>query len=220
MVLAIGEGKISPQLAAKQPGKMSHARWLTTANRILRLYVATEKPSYDLNILTEYVIKVYATTWFLIKYKSACKYGPQHLFHLSQASRYLPTKFRDIVDKVIQRNAFFAHSENILIAILGDDRKYVRELALRRILKCRASKTDHQLRDFKVPDLKFDAADYTELINWQSDVTEPPLTKTIPEAELRQMIGNIPNTIEILNFPCHTQAVERHIQLVTDASTS
>lgn len=35
--LAIGEGVVSPQLASKQPGKMSHARWLTTANRILRL---------------------------------------------------------------------------------------------------------------------------------------------------------------------------------------
>lgn len=221
MVQAIGEGTVSSQLAAKQPGKISHARWLTTANRILRLYVSTEGPSNELNILTEYVIKVYATTWFLVKHKSPCKYGPKHLFHLIQASRYLPTKFKDTVNKVIQRNAFFAHPENVLLAMLADDRKYIRELALRRVLKSRVSRNDNQIRDFKVPKLNFAATDYTELIDWQSEeVTEPPLTKSISEAVLRNMIVNIPETIEILSFPCHTQAVERHIKMVTEASTS
>ena len=192
---------------------MSHARWLTTANRILRLYVATEEPSFELKLLAEYVIKVYASTWFLIKYKSACKYEPQHLFHLIQSSRYLQTKFKNIIDKVIQRNAYFAHAENVLIGMLANDRKHIRELALRRILNCRTLKCE--VRDF------FEASDYTELINWQTvKVTEPPLTKSITEAELKEMIINISKNIEVLNFPCHTQAVERHIKLVTEASSS
>lgn len=219
--LAIEEGNVSPQLASKQPGKMAHARWLTTANRILRLYVATEEPSFELKLLAEYVIKVYATTWFLIKYKSDCKYGPQHLFNLIQSSRYLPVKLRNTVDRVIQRNAFFAHPENILITMIGDNRQHIRELALRRILKCRSLKCDGEVRDFKVPELNFEASDYTELINWQSiEVSEPPLTKKITTEDLIKMITNMPDNIELLRFPCHSQAVERHIKMVTEASSS
>ena len=39
---------------------MAHSRWLTTANRILRLYVSTDKPSQALKIIIEYIMKVYA----------------------------------------------------------------------------------------------------------------------------------------------------------------
>lgn len=43
--VAISNGVISESLAQKQPGKLAHSRWLTTANRILRLYVGTINPS-------------------------------------------------------------------------------------------------------------------------------------------------------------------------------
>ncbi|KAK2577113.1 hypothetical protein KPH14_011881 [Odynerus spinipes] len=41
---AVGAGICSSELANCQPGKMAHSRWLTTANRILRLYVASTNP--------------------------------------------------------------------------------------------------------------------------------------------------------------------------------
>ncbi|KAK4875275.1 hypothetical protein RN001_011697 [Aquatica leii] len=56
----ISKGIISLLLSEKDPGKMSHSRWLTTANRILRLYVSTEFPLTNLKILTKYVIRLYA----------------------------------------------------------------------------------------------------------------------------------------------------------------
>ncbi|CAH1116385.1 unnamed protein product [Phaedon cochleariae] len=221
MCLAINSGNVSPQLAEKQPGNMSHSRWLTTANRILRLYVATENVSDSLKILAEFVVKVYATCWFSIKYQSSCKYGSQHLFLMIKSSRYLPHRLKKIVDPVIQRNSYFAHSENILLAMLADSRKYIRELALRRILKCRTSHPiENGIREFKVPRINFEAEEYWDMIDWQQgDITEPPLTKDITEAALREMISEVPDTIDILKFPCHTQAVERHIKMVTEASS-
>ena len=36
-------------LAKRSPGCLSHSRWLTRANRILRLYVSTSKPSSTLS---------------------------------------------------------------------------------------------------------------------------------------------------------------------------
>ena len=45
-----------------------------------------------------------------------------------------------IVYEVIQRNSYFSHSGNLLLAMLFDERSHIREFALRRILKSR--KTD------------------------------------------------------------------------------
>lgn len=38
---AVAEGQYSPSLAKRVPGKMAHSRLLTTANRVLRLYIVT-----------------------------------------------------------------------------------------------------------------------------------------------------------------------------------
>jgi len=35
----------------------------------------------------------------------------------------------ELVDPRVQRNAFFGHAENLLLAILIDNRSYIRELA-------------------------------------------------------------------------------------------
>ncbi|CAG9818134.1 unnamed protein product [Phaedon cochleariae] len=137
--VAISVGIVSESLTRKQPGKMAHSRWLTTANRILRLYVGTINPSEELKILNKYILKVYIITWFSIKLKPDMKYGSLHLFNLIQRSRYLPSNSRQIVDRIIQVNGYLAHPENILLCMLGDERLHIRELGLRRILKCRTS---------------------------------------------------------------------------------
>ena len=71
--------------------------------------------------------------WFNIKIHPSCKYGARHLFKVIQQSRYLSQELRDKVDPVLQRNAYFAHPENLLLAIISDERQYIRELELRRI---------------------------------------------------------------------------------------
>ena len=68
-------------------------------------------------------MKVYAPVWFHIKTKSACTEGSRHLWRMIKYSRYLEQPFRDIIDPVIQRNGYFGHSENILMAMLTDDKK-------------------------------------------------------------------------------------------------
>lgn len=218
--IAIGTGEVSSSLANRDPGKMAHSRWLTTANRILRVYVGTENPSSELQIIAEYIVKVYAPTWFEIKSKPFCTDGPIHLFGIVNKSRYVADRIKNIIDPVIQRNAYFSHPENILLAMITDDKKHVRELGLRRILKCRNTQND-EIREFKVPKLNFEAHSYMDLIDWQSvTVTEPPLTRDIPNETLKEMILIVSNEINILQYPCHTQAVERCVKLVTEASAS
>ena len=50
------------------------------------------------------------------------------------------------VDPVLQRNGYFAHPKNLLLAMISDERQYIRELGLRRILKARLEKVIHCVR--------------------------------------------------------------------------
>lgn len=227
--LAVSSGVCTPDLAARSPGKLSHARWLTTANRILRLYISQKNPSESLKILTTYVMKVYAPIWFHIKLKPSCVDGSRHLFKLIQLSRYLPVELQEIVDPVIQRNGYFASPENILLGMLTDERKFIRELALRRILKVRNNydSGNNKFRKFVIPAINFQATDYVEMISWQkSHITEPPMTMEIKDEELKQLIEESSTNyerwsiVDFPKFPCHTQAVERTVKLVTEAAAA
>ena len=134
---AVSSGHCSLSLSDRSPGKLSHARWLTTAHRNLRLYISNiskTSPSNNLLILVNYVAKVHIPMWFKIKNKTSITEGGKHFHELIQRSRYLETEIRKQVDAVIQRNAYFAHEENLLLTMLVDDRASIRQLALRRIL--------------------------------------------------------------------------------------
>jgi len=208
------------ELSRRDPGALSHSRWLTAANRILRLYVATEKPSPNLKTLATYIMKVYAPIWFQIKANPSCKDGPKHAFNTVRYSRYMPKKLKMVIDPVIQRNAYFANPENILLAMISDEQKHIRELAMRRILRARSE--SYGIRHFKIPPLRFDATEYFDLIDWQScDVTEPPLLSEISENDMAMYIGSgyVPK-IDFPKYPCHTQAVERCVKLVTEAAAA
>ena len=215
---AIRDGECCEQLAKKNPGKMSHARWLTTANRVLRLYLATLSPSENLRILTTFILKVYAPTWFQVKTKPLLTHGAVHFWKAIKASRDFPEAVIQIINKVFSTNGYLAHPENILISMLTDSRPNIRELAVRRIQNARKRVTTDDIRIFRVPKINFSAEDYTDLINWQSCViTEPPMTLKYSDGDLQNIITNkiIPN---FEKFPCHTQAVERCVKLVTEAS--
>ena len=135
MCQAISTGKCPTDLSIRNPGLLSHSRWLTTANRILRLYVAVDHPTEELSHLVTHVMKVYALVWFTIKSKPSCKDEARHVFQLVSKSRYLSEDLINIIDPVIQHSAFFAHPENFLISMIADDRKHIRELGIRRLLK-------------------------------------------------------------------------------------
>ena len=76
-------------------------------------------------------MKVYAPMWFTIKLESSCKDGSRHLWRTIVLSRYMSDELKAIIDPVIQRNAYFGCSENMLLAMLSDDRKEIRELGMR-----------------------------------------------------------------------------------------
>ena len=163
---------------------------------------------------------VYAPTWFKVKAHSSCKDGARHFHAIISRSRYLSLKYRNIIDPVIHRNAYFAHPENILLAMITDHRPHIRKLGLRRIIKAKAAKPNIRTRRFTVPiNLNFNAGEYYEVIDRSElAITEPPLVNAITDTELWQFI-RMDETPTIL-FPklsCHTQAVEKLVKVVPEA---
>lgn len=225
----------------RAPGPICNSRWLTTANRILRLYIGTKKPTKNLRTLVEFITKVselylnkmnkfsktnfffklqvYAPMWFHIKINHSCLDGPLNLFKTIDLSRYLPKNLKKIIDPVIQRNGFFGHPENVLLAMLADERIEIREQAYNRVLQCRSINSD--LRQFDIPNFNFNATNYFEILNSEGvTISEPPLLRDLSIDELQQIIKSTSTTWikYIKKFPCHTQAVERTVKLVSESS--
>lgn len=217
--IAVQHGVVPSGLANSNPGVLNHARWLTLANRLLRLYVSTINPSFSLVRLVSFIVNHYAPSWFRIKSHPACTDGSKNLFHQIQLTAKLQQEDRDIVESVISRNAFFAHPENLLICMLADENCHVRNRAIEMIMKCRRETTSKQrntVRIFTIPQLNFEAVNFEDIINWTgTTVTEPPLTAHMSDDELTEC-SNQP--IQLPFYPCHTQAVERTVKLVTEAS--
>ena len=222
---AVATGKIDSDLARRVPGPVSNSRWLTTAIRILRIYVSEKNPSGELKTLSTFIMHVYAKLWFSIKSQWSCVMGSCHLFEMIRLTRYLDKNLRTIVDKVIQNNGYFAHQENILLAMLFDKDCTIRKVACQRIKKIRAEK-NFGFRKFEIPEINFEAKAYYDMIgDWNTaGRVEPPLTVGIPirEIELQSEISAdnvaLPLAIKIAQYPCYTQAVEKAIRCVTEAS--
>lgn len=165
---AISTGEFSESLAKTAIAKVAHSRWHTTGSRILREYASNSEPSDVLRLLAEYVVKVYATMHFNIKAYGCCTDGARHVAELIKLTRYLPANALKVIDPVIQRNAYFAHPENIILTMLDNEREWIRELAYMRILDCRSkSKTDPtNVRLFKIPHMYTDFGSYEDMIPW------------------------------------------------------
>ena len=213
---AASQGRVDDPVFERDPGALNHSRWLTTANRILRFYVSQANSFTSLILIAEFIMKVYAPMWFRIKCNSSVVNGAKHLHEAIQKTRHIPSEIQEIVLPIIQRNGYFSQSEDILLAMVNDENMIVRELGLRRVLRSR------KLCEGSLTKINSDADIYYEMIDWQNvAVTPPPLLHDFTNDEIDKAIveGN-PLLLgsKLLNIPCHTQAVERMIILVTVAS--
>ena len=73
------------------------------------------------------------------------------------------------------------------------------------------------IRKYIVPKINFDATSYTQLIDWENPgMTEPPLTLSMTDAQITAFKTS---PFDVPHYPCHTQAVERGVSLVSEASS-
>ena len=219
IITAIRTGIISDDLLHEKPGAMSMARWLTTASRICRLYVGTTEPTSDLLYLTEFIVRNYGPMWFRIKWHPKCTDGPRHLLKQIHMQKHLTPDNRETIWPVIQRNAYWGHQENVLLAMLADDDESNRRTAVDIILTIRSAPTSSRphIREFRPPQIRDNAETLQDLLPPLEQCTlEPPLTKVLSDEELKEIVQR-PYCVDI---PCHSQGVERCVRMVTEAASS
>ena len=218
---AVASGHCPEDVANATPGKVVHSRWLTTACRVLRLYMASPDPSDVLRQITEYVMYVYTPTWFEIKSRESIAMGGKHVFNMVTRLRKLPEHIQLLVRPSVQRNAYFAHSENFILSLVFDNLEETRKFGFEQIKKARF--TPHQQRDirlFQIPEINFDANQLEHLIDWEQIVYEPPLLAHLSFEVLNAhaQFGRELDMPWVKYIPSHTQSVERGVQLVTQVA--
>ena len=214
---AIKSGECSEDLANRSSGRLNLSRWVTTANRILRLYMSIDSPSGNLKVIVNYIMRVYIPFWFKIKTEKSIKDGARHFHTFIQLTRYLDKKYLDIIDPVIARNSYFAHPENMLLSMISDSRPNIRQKAIDIILQARGDNINNNtVCQLRVPDLNFQAQDYKDMVD-MSNATPPPVLSDISSVELILATDN--KHWDFFDYPNHTQAVERTVKLVTEKSS-
>ena len=200
--------------------------------RILRYYVSVDEPSSNLETLTKFCLQVYFPSWFEIKLNSQLTCGSRNFFNLVQRILQVPDEaVRKTALKVVQRNAFFEHQENVLIAMLGDNDEEIRMRGVNKVPSIRGnlpstvSFDNHDLVDsrseeyslegakyydtastvrlFEPPTLDLTVNSYYKMVNLTSCHQQPPVIEHLTDLDIEQC------RIRPLQFdhPCHNQCV-------------
>lgn len=220
----VSTGEVDESLEALCPGPLNNSRWMTCASRLLREYVSTDAPTDALKLLARYVMKVYVPLWFQTKSKSMWYEGPKHLFRLVQYTRTHTPEVLKCVKTCVANNSFFAHPKMMLLCMIADADKKVRQIAYSKIIECRKRASANSfLRTFVKPSisqLNYDCAMYQDLLKWNNvDITEPPYIRNFSTKELKAY-SKSNDIASIPNIPVHTQACEYNIQALTTSVTS
>ena len=83
------------------------------------------------------IIMFSAPMWFIIKCNPGVTKGPLNTFRSLQLLKNLNAAEKKVAKKAIQRNAFFAHTDQLLLAMCADEDEAVRRKAVGLIRKLR-----------------------------------------------------------------------------------
>jgi len=166
--VAVIDGIVPETLQCSKIRNLCHSRWLTLANRIMRIYVSLETSSkyYETIIyLVKYIVGVYYKTFAAIKYKPSLADGP---LHLHNQIKYIKSEFDGdelvLLLESVQNNCTFAHPENLIIAMMCSDNIDAMRQAINIISSIRKFPLDSfEARQFILPKVKTRAPHYNEM---------------------------------------------------------
>ena len=164
----------------------------------------------DLEILKTLVLfclRSYFKLYFEIKVKHYLVHGPYHILTQLRILKSLPMEVRDIVTPYIRTGAWYAHSECVLLSLLGSDVAEDRSFAIQWIFKIRGGKElgDLSLRDRVTPRLNLKATSLQTLISWKlEELHEPVYTCKLTKEELNQYLEK---PYPVPKYSIHTQVL-------------
>ncbi|KAJ8414214.1 hypothetical protein AAFF_G00050840 [Aldrovandia affinis] len=146
--------------------------------------------------------------------------GPRHILFQLDCLKSQRKEVLDLVMPTVRRYVWHAQSEAILQTLLCSEDQKERIEGVERILAIRGEGDPatqlgaSSVRTRRTPDTNCDASSIGDLISWSEGVSEPPLTCFLSTLEVKNFI-NTP--MDMLNWPCHTQSIERVVKMVTEA---
>ncbi|KAL7636733.1 UNVERIFIED_CONTAM: hypothetical protein RMT77_012487 [Armadillidium vulgare] len=181
-------------------------------------------------------------------YSGGMSSSEQNRTRLRMLAEMCDRNARNICYKVIDNNSYFAHGENILIGMLADEDEEVRRKAVNKVLhlkgliedyhgekddfvggtvesdddnEANVSENDYpsmnkDVRVFLKQKINFKAVCYYKMTSISQWHTIPPVLRLIEEDKILEFIEKPLK----LRHECHSQNVERHVKLVTEASAS
>ena len=188
---AVQDGVMPDELVNQTIGPLVKSRWITCGTRVLCLYTRTKKPSKALKRLVKVALSLYFPGWFRYRHHSHIQDGSKNFYYLVELARDLPEAAdRETAQEVLQRNSFWAHPENIVVSMMGDEDKEVRREAVNWVKRAREEfDQENHPRQFFTPQVDFSATSYTKMVDWDSlPCTEPPLTRDMSEPELEEVV--------------------------------
>lgn len=193
-------------IGAKPPSVHGHNWAEALAARVIRLYFSYPIPPPRLANLARYVIHVYAPVAFYIRRDSLCQHGSRHTFRLMnfyQNQAHL-IDFPNF-EQHLQKYGFYLHPENILLAMITDTVREVRDYGLRIILAGRQRERliigQNASRTFNMPSPVLTATNYTQMINWPRKMREPPITKRFDTATILSHLDS-GDILDLPKYPC------------------
>ena len=216
---AVQSGIMPDDLVNQTIGPLVKSRWITCGVRIRCVYTRTKKPSKALLRLVKVVLCLYFPGWFQYRHHSHIQDGSRNFYYLVELTHDLPEATDcQTAQEVLNRNSFWAHPENIVLSMMGDEDREIRRQAVTWVKRARQEfdPASHP-RQFLPPQVDFTANNYTKMVDWERQpCTEPPLTRDMSEAELEETVEN-GHRFEA--FPNHTQQVEAMVRVVDQSAT-
>ena len=133
------KSKIDSEVVDFEYGKLSHSRWQMCGMRCLLFYMSKHNLGSEdtkiLKMLATWVAQVYLPMFYEIKVKHEIKYGLWHLVKLFRFWNQHDKSIKDASKQYLKKESWWAHSENILVALLNSDATDERIFAVDTILK-------------------------------------------------------------------------------------
>ena len=219
-----------PWLRTAALGKFHEAHWVTLLNALLRKFFSTirskAEKSANLKSLVRFGVIVYGTAWFdALKHGSLVEAAP--VFHRLVVSIREFDGFkgdqREKMAKVVDWNSYWAHPENVLVAMQHDDREEVRRRAFTIVkdLQIRARRST-KVRQFQKIEVDWSVEHYYDFLSCVDERmwTCPPVFLDVAEDVLRAGVTEGPSAdvFDLRGYPNATRCVERAVQTNTLAA--
>lgn len=222
--MSVWTGVIRVELYSLTPGPISHSRWLTHCTRTLICHLKEHglkgKHKKDLMMCVKFLVSNYVPMWFACKQHVRITDGPKHLHTQLKLLKVVKEPVLSIAKQNIAQNAYWAHPEVLLVAMLADNSKSIRSKAVEEVLKLRGDSNlgDDQPRLYEVPQINFNAKCYSGMIDWKMEVIyEPVLTVKMSKEELLSLKDS---PLTLPRYPSNTQSVERLVKQTSRAASS